>query len=726
MANKYGDAICEAIEYLASKAVSKAEYDKTIIATVISCIDKAAGQYKMRYQDSTFYAYSNDIEKEYATGLGVYVLVPGNNFSNRKTIIGVAAGNGTGYVAEVKNLEDRFEKIGNNCVDSENRIYELCSYRNDEIDLYNRDNNINEIQLNEQSINTYFKEGNYIILGGTIRTNLPFEQQHRGRGDYGIGLELAYTDDATGKEVIRKYILGKTEMVGDPDKLISPTRQYQIYNIDKENFLRIRRLYIFSQNWPNQGENYPSDIFISKLELYAASALSEQDLDTTILSLNTPSGAFFDIQEDITKKPIQAQLRVKGKNLNPSSLKASYYWFIENMNIYQNSTNYNSYGGPGWECLNRYNRIDENTLDWIPESFVYNVDRNKSLAFETKYKCVAVYNNLILSKEIVFKDYRNEANKITIESDLGTKFYHDLGTPDLTCLINGIEEIGSEYEYAWAKFDNNTMFTKLLETSTENDEYQQAKDNYENLLTEINNQTVLKTANEQTLNDYKNIYDNYTNITRVDNNKVYKVQVNEINNYATYKCTVIKNEQYLGTASIILTNDLLKENGYNLVINNGVQIFKYDADGMSPARKELLDRYIIQPLTFTIYDDQGKALPQEIIDRCEIKWLVPTQKTMIQIPTSGYESSGEDEVTGKTIYEGYSLFNYSIKNIYNNNYDNNDIELQVSYKDIFLTTKTKLTFAKDGENGTNGTEYYLKIVPNVRGRRYRFYLSYDF
>lgn len=80
--------ICEAVDIIVKKALSEASYDKTIQAIVIECVDALSGKYKIRYQDSIFYAYSNNIDTTYNKNASVYVLFPGNDSSKDKTILG--------------------------------------------------------------------------------------------------------------------------------------------------------------------------------------------------------------------------------------------------------------------------------------------------------------------------------------------------------------------------------------------------------------------------------------------------------------------------------------------------------------------------------------------------------------------------------------------------------------------------------------------------------------
>ena len=71
-----------------------------------------------------------------------------------------------------------------------------------------------------------------------------------------------------------------------------------------------------------------------------------------------------------------------------------------------------------------------------------------------------------------------------------------------------------------------------------------------------------------------------------------------------------------------------------------------------------------------------------------------------------------DEENGIEVYNGKSL-GYNINEYYYATKDNNDIELRVRYQDLVYTAKTNFLFTKDGDNGTNGTGYVLKIIPDA-------------
>lgn len=54
LSNNIESNICKAIDIIVKKAVNQASYDKTIQATILSCVDATIGKYKVKYQDSTF------------------------------------------------------------------------------------------------------------------------------------------------------------------------------------------------------------------------------------------------------------------------------------------------------------------------------------------------------------------------------------------------------------------------------------------------------------------------------------------------------------------------------------------------------------------------------------------------------------------------------------------------------------------------------------------------
>lgn len=720
MAINIENSICEAIEYIVENAVANAGFDKTVQATIIGCVDEATGKYKVKYQDSSFYAYAQTADMKYITGKSVYVLIPGNNMSSNKTILGTVDKLGTNYVPIVEG-DAAYEVIGTDCIDSTD-LFELCSYKEKVLNLLYDKNDISnsKIHVNSTSVDTYIKQSKYIICGATFQTALPKEQQFK--GNYGVAFELNYHTEKSNEEIITKtYTIDVNQMLGSPYTLTTATRQYGIFEIDANKFIDINKIYIFSYDFPHQAEDMPSDIFITNIELSGAVALEKEEEDNDYsLSFITPQGTYFNKNDDEkTAKEIQAQIKIKGKILDNNSQDVKYYWFIENMGIINSSEKYNQYGGLGWECLNNYNILSSDdqgnpiNVEWIPGTYSYTVIKQRIYAKEINFKCVAIYNETILSKTIKIMNY-GSLYDVVIESDSGTQFYFDVGNPTLTCKISDREIVGDEYTYVWVKMDNNNNFEILEETPEYNEDYNHYKVLYDELVELIKTEQALPHTSQDFLDEYLAEMKKYDKIMRVEQNKLINVQVKEISNFATYKCSVFIGDSCLGTGSITLLNTLKTENGYDIVIENGTQVYKYNENGVAPTSKSLEQPQALYPLKAIVYDNKGNLLPDDVLKTCEIKWIVPKNNTMIQI-SHDYDEYITLEENDYIIYSDILSLGYSIAENYNNNKTNNLIQLSVTYQGLALLEETNLTFLKEGNPGTNGTDYTCIIVPNTEG-----------
>ena len=277
----YESQILDAIQLLVDNAVSKAEFDKTIKATISRCVDATIGKYVIKYQNSSFYAYSTNTDTTYSAGTAVYVLIPGNDMSQEKSIIGTVDKLGTDYISIIEG-ENGYEVTGVNVIENLT-TFNLCSYKTEDIAiLYDRDNDVSLLNIDKLGLENYIKNSNSIICGATFKTNLPVEQ--RFRGDYGIVFNLDFIDNATGEIVTRSYMVNTTQMTGQPYNFTTASRQYGIFEVDGSNFVSVKQIYIFSYDFPNvviDEVEKPDDIFVSKIELSAANALSANDLSTS-------------------------------------------------------------------------------------------------------------------------------------------------------------------------------------------------------------------------------------------------------------------------------------------------------------------------------------------------------------------------------------------------------------------------------------------------------------
>lgn len=710
----YEDKIINAIETIVDNKVENANYDKTIQAQIISCVDATIGKYKVQYQDSTFYAYSGSSDLVFSDGAEVYILIPGNDMSRDKTILGTTKKLGVNYTNPIDE-EEAYEIIGNNCIDS-SASFELCSYRPETRVIYDRNSEDNAIRLNLTSIETYIRQSSSIICAANIKTSLPTEQQFR--GNYGIVFELTFLDNASQDLVTRSYILDVNQFEGNPYKILNFRRQYGIYDIDAASFQYVNRIYLFVYDFPRVSDDMPADIFIKDLEFCGGVASSAEELASCGLVFITPKGTYFDDNDLPTDgRPLQAQVRVKGKNIDNESQRLSFYWFVENVGVTSSSTKYCSYGGQGWQCLNNFNLVQSEegkdpVVEWVPASYEYIVKKADSEARETKYKCVVLYDDIKLSKEIVITNYSSQY-EITIGSDGGTQFYYDIGNPTLSCLINGDLKADEDFSYMWAVVDNSNNFSSLAETINENLEYNNAVAAYNQLLQDIQDEKAMAAASQEQLEEYLTIIEKYDKIMRVEGKFLHHVQISSITNFNTYKCSVYYKGVFIGTGSIVLNNTLDVQDAYSIVINNGSQVFKYNEAGVAPTSSALDTPLTLPALSFTIYDNLGRALEDDVVKNCDIQWIVPTEETLLNIPDGQGNPENVDLINHTETYKNILQLSYTIASKYNIRYKNNTIKLIVNYNGMSLTTQTDFTFAKEGEPGTNGTEFLCKIVPNI-------------
>ena len=433
------------------------------------------------------------------------------------------------------------------------------------------------------------------------------------------------------------------------------------------------------------------------------------------------SYAFTDSSTSASYKTITAQVRIKGK-LASAAQKIPFYWGTENVGISPSSEYYNKYLGRGWKCLNSKNVVQAGTattdpvIEWIPGKDTYILKFDAATARDNKLKVAIVYDGSVITKEINIQNLGAKVPVLTIESTGGTKFYYDIGHPTLTCKVNGGEP--SNYKYYWAYEDNAGVFSELLVTTDANTRYAAAVKILNDLKTAIANGTKFANAEATNLNNAETAVKAFDFIQRVQGNKVYDVQINNITSFGTFKCSVYNDKDtYLGTTSLTLTNTLDGEDLYSLVINNGSAVFQYNENGVAPNNKSLDVQQEIQGLSFTVYDNLGQPIDSDIIantKNCKIRWQFPIKESMLVDQKENEPNSGTDATQTYKYYDNKTNLVYGIAQKYDIKKQRNQIKLTVDYKGMNLTAETEFTFAKQGEPGTNGTEYLVKLVPNTR------------
>lgn len=688
--NKIIKNILDSYEIINDKKINNASFDKTIQGTILECKDPSIGRYLIRYQDSTIEAYAVSPSIDYPKGNLVYISVPQGDMKNQKTILGSAKQLGTNYIEDLTQ-EDTFDTT-KNLLSTDLKI-ELSSYHTEETPLDNENINFTE------AIQSQIRNANYLKIKGKVQTNLDNQQKQKGR--YGLKITLIIKNNATGIEEQQDYYFDSNNFSGNPYNYRTPFTQQVSYPLDGINFIRVKSISKFVQGFPFQEENKEPDIFISNISINGSYKLTDAEKATVGIILQAPYGYTFSNASEpnnSTVRPINATIRAKGKLVDLKRQNVEIYWFKADPRITSNHEDYLKYGGSGWKYINN-EKLPNPSIEIPLDMVQYNQ--------ENLFKCVAVYDNKTFTKEFTIYNYGADY-EISIESTEGVNFAYSTGHPNLIChILHEGKELEENVKYQWKSVNSQNIGQDLNETDTS--QYQQKLQQMKQIEDEVNlNPDVYWNSQydknltwQQKYNELKNFTSNFEKSQRVEENTIYNLNLYKIIDYTTFYCSCFIGDELIGTAKIVIYNQAATLAGYNLVINNGDQVFLYDQNGMSLQSAAIDQPYNISDLSYTL-SYNGVPIEEEQLNFAIPTWKIPLKNTMIEMGTD----TGEDYMYVK----GQNTLSFDVSNKYNVSNSNNDIYLILQYNDQTFTTKTNFTFNKEGGVGTNGTKYQFKIV----------------
>ena len=723
--NQISEAILEAINIISDKKISKAEFSSTIQGTIVECKDASLGKYLVKYQDSLLEAYSTSPSVTYSKDSLVYIFVPDGNLKEYKVILGTTKQLGTNYIEEFTG-EEYFD-TGENFISSDYTIA-MSSYQTKQYELFNRNGKNNIITLSENIANE-IRNANYLKMTGTVQTGLPYDQKRNGH--YGIRITLIMKNSATGVEEPQDYYFDNNNFFGNPYEYTTASNQVVSCQIDSDNFVAVDRIVCFVQDFPNQveqGEEPPAaDIFIYNFAINGSYKLSDSEKSSVAIVLKAERGyTFGENSSDNDTRPIVANLRVKMKEVNLEQQNVQIYWFIQDLKITSRSPQYLNYGGMGWRCINEKVISDNETPNRFNPSPSIEI-KKEDVAFskQTKFKCVAVYDNKSYSKQFLIFN-QGASYEVTLISSEGTSFHHSAGHPNLICQVWS-EEDGERKEitdqenkiFKWqvCNYQNKTtdiieddvLYIKALKNKAEIEDAV-GVETYWNQTCEVdkyyNDFGFLKQDSQKTYKQFYDLYNkiisSYENNQHLERNILYNVNLQEIINSSTFRCSCYEKknngiQQLIGTASIEIKNTPTSSNGYALVINHGDQTFLYNEEGASLHSNAIDEPYQLFDLSYTLYYNGNEIKQEDLQNGTTVTWKVPIENTMLDMGSNEYITDTENNLP------------IGIKNTYDNSLSNNDIYLIMQYKDQTFITKTNFTFSKQGQNGTNGTKYQFKL-----------------
>lgn len=698
MASELQDSLLKAIDYLVNNRVQKINKDTTVTCTVKECTNALENQYQMNYNGGFFYAYAQE-GATYSANTSVYVLVPENDWSKRKLIIGKASSvTDDDNITFVSSVINDYNMIGSNVIEDEDSSYPLGlhSYLSSEyLLLYQRgDEEHSILSVDESALTTYVKDAEALLIEASFMTRLPKAHRLAKNGVYGVQFVLAFQNQEDPSKVkYVSYTLDSNQMTGNPLLYNSYSDQYAIFPIDAKNFLYVDSIMIWEEGFVEQSDSvqadfWGADILIKDLEIYGLRAITATNGDY-ILRISTPQGALFHSFEQTDSLSALGSVSYQ-INTNVSD-STSYYWFVKDDRIDATSEEYNIYGGSGW----RYLKDKGNNRTLTTTGY-------ENRAYENIYLLAAVYKEQVILKE-QFVFYNEAASRnIKIESNLGTTFAFDRGTPTLTCMIDGkSSEFDTDYpdeyfSFSWSKIDIYGNTTSL-NTSYEDLEKQynaavEAGESYSTIAAIRNNMIAMEGV--------------------VFDRNVLTYPINQIDSVATFSCSVYLRETstaedfFIGSANITLQNEnVASPTDYYILIENGDQVLQYSESGVAPTSERYQDPQEVLPLECHFYDPAGLEVNP---DTYTVKWKIPLESTLITTPTEGMV---ENPATELKEWYTQAVYPLAIEDSYDYQATTNQVTCIVEYNGVEYQRDSNLFFTKIGENGTNGTDVVCKISP---------------
>ena len=756
------DSAVTTMNGIAQKAVSNASYDKTILATVQCCSDASLGQYKVKYQNSYFTAYSKDLMKTYMNNASVYVLIPGNDTSNRMFITGLATDN-SGQQKSISNLEldQQFTNKGPNFITIKdgadlNMLTYWCAGvpEGDEyvIQLYNVNNydyeNLLTVDQNKFMHYVNQLDNPYIRLGCAFKTDIEDERKH---GDYGIRIRLRYKND-----IFKDYIISTETMSGSPFNFSAFVNQYNIWEIDKNELEGIECIESFMSGFPDgtrPEDPDARDIFLNNLSLTTCQRVYNQVDDNSIkLTILYENGNVFGDRINgglgsnavYKQLPFEAQLLYHGNIIDNTANGLEVYWGREDATVTSiDHPKYNEALGFGWYCLNTANRkkldsgdieedgkiapdahiiYPENTsnqqgdFEWNSQPriiFSQDLFRGK----ETKIKCVAKYENhfypetaTVINKTGLFllagsaegkTSFINSNGSITLVAGLFEDADSDKPIPHINegSFIYKGAEIPFTVEYKWSKEDEGiSNIRKALPVET-SENYPISPKTKDGAGEWDSEQDNEKKTDEE-IETYFSTYFSEDNISIVKRCK------------PRYNAYLQKYNELIKLNSDDPTQITYRERCYNRLYS-----MVEDALGIIPANKEYIK---------TLYvDDNNNEEGQFIVGSSSFDTVYDTAKTATDTDFQNYYQYASI-VSGTTVYSFYGSGGYDA-NLNNTLYKVRGSSV-FNYSDFYVTAFIK--YSLDGVNtitesiGTKcvtltnragvESDYYLEIVNGER------------
>ena len=523
-------------------------------------------------------------------------------------------------------------------------------------------------------------------------------------------LHQSWMDEVIGQPAEKQvsYYLSSNDMIGNPFSFASWISQYNIFEIDLENFLRVDSILLYKQGFIQDDvkeavwSDGEPDILVKDIQIYAMQPLTDNNAGYQLKVESQDTGLIFngDEPEDFNIIANATLLRQYFEDLTRNS-DTTFYWFKQSENIVSPmQSEYSMYGGIGWSEINNQNSVK------------LKISKKDAPAYENHFRCAVVYMGeevpIVLQYDFIVYNYAGQ--RFILQSDLGTDFTFDAGIPTITIYRQEGDNLitlhkdyeKQQYKFKWAIVDGNNQKT-FLDTKSELNLIDITISNFNDY-----------TNTSKLLKDIK-WYHGDTEVT-TETEKAYATKIqypmSNIANSAsiTFECYISYRQENettfypLGKTELTLNNfKILNANSYRIWIENGDQVFQYDEYGNAPNVDKYKDPIDVLPLKVHLFAPNNIEVQNSSF---RARWYFPTEETLIIYDHNNAEIDPETQYAN--MFRG-SEVTFNIEEMYNYNFINNQIRCQIDFNDQTLYAETNFIFTKVGNNGTNGTDIVAKI-----------------
>lgn len=677
--------LLDAMELIADRKVAAAKYDKTIQATIVSCVDAQTGKYKIKYQGNMFYAYSNDTSTTLNDGISVYVNVPESDFSKVKTIIGTVANKGN-LSSSIVTENQRYEEIGIDCI-VDNKLKQPIKINNSKVDadgymlLYSKTGS--EIYINEAISDVLQDEfalnvniGSSFLLRGTFATSIENSITDK---EYFIRIQCkCVTPEENAEPIYTEYILSSKDMYGNPLMYSIPVTQTRYFRFSEE----LEEIYSISIGIKNFEDK--DVLSVKELELIPCRFLEDNDITSRNLRIKRPWGTQFTDEKNTLLAEVE--LVENGKIVTLDAKRVSYLWFIEQ----PDATDSQDKAGTGWKLLS--------TTDGTKPQFTYSKDLFPQSS--RRIKCVLNYQ---------LEDEEGNNSSATYSA--------------VSCFYNQHPKYEDKYfiiEKSNTKDGDFTAATSHYFSSGGESIYLKGNS------ISADKKYIVVWVYQDVNGDYV-IQDNitYTDETTgalVTTNIIY-VQAALLKNISReyVACFYDVNGNFVGQQKFIIGFTNAENLDYDVNIINGDITYMYNEYGLAPTAVATENKVVIKQLELSILDKKTSFLifGEDIakIAKDNITWYITANDKDRLIDFAGVIT---DSNTGKPVTvniggveyiqaQGATL-SYTLKEKYNSRANSNNIKVKVIYNNTTIWGTTNIQCWKVGDPGAVRGSYYIDIL----------------